>query len=469
MSSTFGGLSTAMNALMAQRQALDVTGQNIANVNTPGYTRQRADLSEIASAGRSGLYAVAQAPGWGATVTDVARLADALVDARQRTAHSDQANLNDVATTMSAIEQVMNEPSTNGLSTQLTAYWSAWHDVANAPGDTSTRAALLAKAQTVAGTLNTASQQLTTYWSGQHDQAQALVNDVNTTAESVADLNQRIVTAKLSGGQVNELTDQRDQLVLHLSELTGASVRPHDDGSVDVMVGGSPLVHGPHAEQLVLSGATSVTQAGTTPVSFTWASGGVATIGSGRLGASLQALNTTIPGTLASYDTVAATLASSVNAVHATGMDLDGNATGAFFGTSDASATVTASNITVAITDPRKVASATLAGSANLDGSLADRLAQLATSTTGADSAWKTAVANVGVQAARATTQASTASTVAQNADADRSSASGVSLDEELTNMLTYQRAYEGASRLLTTLDQNLDTLINRTGVAGRG
>src|SRR5580765_4647131 len=265
MSSTFGGLSTAINALMAQRQALDVAGQNIANVNTPGYTRQRADLQEITSAGRGGLYAVAQEPGWGVNVTDVARLADALVDARQRTAHSDQANLGDISTTYTAIEQVMNEPSTSGLSSQLTAFWSAWHDVANNPGDPSTRSALLAKAQTVASTLNSSAQQLTSYWSNQRDQAAALVTDVNTTAKSVADLNQRITTAKLSGGQVNELTDQRDQLVLHLSELTGATVRQAADGSVDVMVGGSPLVHGPHAEQLALSGATAAAQATTTP------------------------------------------------------------------------------------------------------------------------------------------------------------------------------------------------------------
>jgi flagellar hook-associated protein 1 FlgK len=115
------------------------------------------------------------------------------------------------------------------------------------------------------------------------------------------------------------------------------------------------------------------------------------------------------------------------------------------------------------------VASAVPAGTANLDGSLADQIAQLATSTTGADTAWKTAVAQVGVDSNRAATQATTAATVVQNADADRDSASGVSLDEELTGMLTYQRAYEGAARLLTALDQNLDTLINRTGVAGRG
>jgi flagellar hook-associated protein 1 FlgK len=466
MTSTFGGLSTALNALMAQRQALDVTGQNIANVNTPGYTRQRAELTSITSAGRGGLYAVAQEPGWGVMVSDVSRLADALVDARQRTAHGDSANLADVATTMSAIEQVMNEPSTSGLSSQLTAFWSAWHDVANNPGDVSTRAALLAKAQTVVGTLNTSAQQLTSYWSTQRDQAQALVNDVNTTAESVAQLNQRIATAKLSGGQVNELSDQRDQLVLHLTELTGASARPNADGSVDLMVGGSPLVHGPHAEKLQLAGATAVGQTSSTPVSFTWASGGAASVSGGRLGASLQALNTTIPGVLASYDNVAASLASSVNAVHATGQDLDGNAAGNFF---TSTGTVTAATISVAITNPRGIASAPLTGTANLDGTLADQLAQLATSTSGADVAWKTAVASVGVDSARASTQAATAATVVKNADADRDSASGVSLDEELTGMLTYQRAYEGASRLLTALDQNLDTLINRTGVAGRG
>jgi flagellar hook-associated protein 1 FlgK len=474
MTSTFSGLSTAVNALMAQQQALDVTGQNIANVNTPGYTRQRADLQSVTAAGRGGLYAVADEPGWGVMVTDVARLADALVDSRQRTAHANQANLNDVSTTMTGIEQVVNEPSDTGLSSQLTAYWSAWHDVANNPGDTSTRTALLAKAQTVTGTLNDAASQLTSMWTSQRGQAASLVNDVNTTAQSVATLNQQIVTATASGGQVNELTDQRDQLVLHLSELTGATARSNQDGSVDVMVGGSPLVHGPHAEKLVVSGATSIGQAAATPVTLSWAAGGTASVSGGRLAASLQALNTTIPQTLASYDSVAASLASTVNAVHSTGMDLDGNAAGNFFGTADSSTTVTASNINVAITDPRAVASATIpsgstvpASRKNLDGTLADTLAQLGSSTTGPDSTWSTVVAGIGVDANRATTQATTAATVVTNADADRDSASGVSIDEEMTSMLTFQRAYEGAARVLTALDQNLDTLINHTGVAG--
>lgn len=466
MSSTFGGLSTALNAIMAQRQALDVAGQNIANVNTPGYTRQRAELGAVTSAGRGGLYAIAQEPGWGVMVTDVTRLADMLIDARQRTAHADQANRSDVSATYTAIEQVVNEPSTTGLSSQLTAFWSAWHDVANNPGDVSTRSALLAKAQTVAGTLNSSAQQLTSYWSDQRSQAAALANDVNTTAASVAELNQRITTAKLSGGQVNELSDQRDQLVLHLSELTGATSRANADGSVDVMVGGSPLVHGPHAESLVLTGATAIGQVSATPVAFAWSGGGAAPISGGRLAASLQALNTTIPGVLASYDSVAASLASSVNALHTTGQDLDGNAGGDFF---TSTGTVTAASISVAISNPRAVAAGLPAAAANLDGTLADQLAQLATSTTGADSLWKTAVAGIGVDANRAATQATTAATVLTHADADRASASGVSLDEELAGMLTYQRAYEGASRLLTALDQNLDTLINRTGVAGRG
>jgi flagellar hook-associated protein 1 FlgK len=192
-------------------------------------------------------------------------------------------------------------------------------------------------------------------------------------------------------------------------------------------------------------------------------------VSGGRLAASLQALNTTIPQTLTAYDQVASTLASSVNAIHDSGQDLDGNAGTDFFTPADGSATVTASNISVAITDPRKVATAALTGTANLDGSLADQIAQLATSTTGADSAWKTAVAGIGVASARATTQATTAATVATNSDTDRDSASGVSLDEELTNMLTFQRAYQGASRILTTMDEDLDTLINHTGLAGRG
>ena len=371
MSSTFGGLSTAINALMAQRQALDVAGQNIANVNTPGYTRQRADLQEITSAGRGGLYAIAQEPGWGVNVADVARLADALVDARQRTAHSDQANLGDISTTYTAIEQVMNEPSTSGLSSQLTAFWSAWHDVANNPGDPSTRSALLAKAQTVTSTLNSSAQQLTSYWSNQRDQAAALVTDVNTTGkvgrrpqpadhdgQAVRRPGQRALRPARPARAAPVRADRRERPAERRRQRRRHGRRQPARARPARRAAGPGRRHGGRARpRRPRCRSPGSAEARRPSPAAAWPP---------RCRRSTRRSRASSRSTTRSRQT----LAGSVNAIHSTGQDLNGNPAGAFF---TSTGTVTAATISVAITDPRKVASAVVTGSANLDGSLADQ------------------------------------------------------------------------------------------------
>jgi flagellar hook-associated protein 1 FlgK len=176
----------------------------------------------------------------------------------------------------------------------------------------------------------------------------------------------------------------------------------------------------------------------------------------------VEAINTTIPNYLSQLNGVASALASSVNTIHETGYDLAGNAGGAFFTGS------TAATIAVAITDPSKVAaSATGAGTGNLGAGVAQQLAALGTSKTGANASYTTLVANVGSASAQATLQSSIQASVTTSVDTQQSQASGVSYDDEVTNLLTFQRAYQASSRVLTTIDDCLNTLINSTGRVG--
>jgi flagellar hook-associated protein 1 FlgK len=146
-----------------------------------------------------------------------------------------------------------------------------------------------------------------------------------------------------------------------------------------------------------------------------------------------------------------------VNAGHANGVDLAGNPGAAFYtGT-------TASTIKIAITDGRQVAAAS-AGVGGFDGSNADAMAHLTT----ADDAYRAFVAGLGVEAQSANRRADIQNRISSDLDGQRDSVAGVNLDEEMTNMLSYQRAYEAASRMLNAVDEALDTLINRTGLVGR-
>ena len=479
MTSTFSGISTALNALMAQRTAVNVTGQNIANANTAGYTRQRAELTAIERVGLPGQYGSRDQVGWGVNVTSVQRLNDAFVDARQRDARASAAYADSQAGALGQVESILGEPSDTGLASQLDAFWSSWQAVATAPDNIAARQGVLSKATTLAGSLQQGRGAVERAFTDERTRLGTLVDQINTAADGVAALNDRIRISTVNGNPANELADQRDQLVLQLSELTGARVFANDDGTVNVTVGGSAIVNGISASHLSVQGGTTVDTLDTQPVRLTWPSGSLATIPSGAVAGSIDALTNVYAHAAEQYDAVAYAVASTVNGLHQLGQDLDG-AQGEPFFRPLADATAAAKTIAVAISDPRKVVAAARAAAPaptpdnpnpvpprTFDGSIADEIAQLRTTGT-ADAAWGSMVADTGVRSRQAQDRSTVQTTIATQADGARDSASGVSIDEEMTNMLMYQRAYEGAARVMNAVDEMLDTLVNRLGTVGR-
>jgi flagellar hook-associated protein 1 FlgK len=263
------------------------------------------------------------------------------------------------------------------------------------------------------------------------------------------------------------MADQRDQLVLQLSQLTGATARSNDDGTVDVLLGGSMLVSGTRSTVVQVAGADDVDAVAAPPpagpVHLEFTDGRNANVTSGQAGGLMNAVNSVYPSAAAGLDGVASTLATSVNGFHVTGQGLDGGTGRPFFrGTN-------ARDLAVDIpTDKPGWIAAAAAGKGSYDASMADQIAQLGGKPGGADVTWRSYVAQVGVDAQAATRRVALQDNVAKQADAARDSVSGVSVDEEMTNLLMFQRAYEGAARVMTTVDQTLDTLINRTGLVGR-
>jgi flagellar hook-associated protein 1 FlgK len=299
------------------------------------------------------------------------------------------------------------------------------------------------------------------------EQLNAYATDVNTTATQVAQLNQAITVANQSGQPSNELADQRDLMVMHLSVLTGATATTRDNGSVDVSLGGSGLVNGASARQVTVIGASRLDQVATDPVALQWTdSGAMVGTDSGQVASMLKTLNTTLPSYTSGVDTVAAALADTINAQHAAGYDLTGAPGGALFVSSDGQP-LTAANITVGITDPILVAAASTSngsGGGTLDGGNADTLANLATTTGSADKVYRQLVVSLGVDAQAADRRAGIQNSLTDDVDSARQGQSGVNLDEEMTNLMAFQRAYQAASKVINTIDSCLDTLINHTG-----
>ncbi|MET7420629.1 flagellar hook-associated protein FlgK [Dactylosporangium sp. NPDC005555] len=462
--STFSGLNTALSALYAQRRALDVTGQNIANVNTEGYSRQRVELSPVENVTEPARYSLSAGVGDGVRITGVTRLHNEFMTNRTRSEHGLNEYLQAQKTVYANVEQALAEPSDNGLQAQFSDYWNAWSDVANRPGDASARTQLLSRANTVAGTMRTTRANLGELYTATREQLTADVDVVNQTTAGIADLNTRIALAKVADMPTNELSDKRDTLILRLSELTGATARPKKDGSTDVLLAGAVLVQGDTVRALQAVGSTTVDGRTIAPPQVQFAdSGGVAAIASGRIASRLEALNTTVPDAVQGLDDVAGQLITSVNAQHAQGWDITvvPPATtptpvqgGDFFSGTDAA------DIGVAIADPTKVAASSTATNP-FQGDNATLLANLAKDPAGADVQYRNFVVDIGISAQTVNRRADAQQVIADDVTAAEQAESGVSLDEEMTNMLQFQRAYEAAAKVISVVDSTLDSLIN--------
>jgi flagellar hook-associated protein 1 FlgK len=460
MGSSFGSINTALTSLYAQRRGLDVTGQNIANANTEGYTRQRVEMQSQVGALKPAMYAKTDGLGTGVAVSDVQRLRDEYLEGRGRTEHGKSAYLTAQSAAYSSIEDVFAEPGDTALAAQMRDMWGGWNDVANNPQLAATRSTLIQQSATVADGLNSAHAALGDQWGQNRTQLSAYADEVNVTAESIAQLNDSIVKAKASGLTVNELEDRRDLQVMRLAELAGASASKRENGAMDVFVGNSTLVSEFTTRKLEVSGAARLADQGVDPMTLRWADTKTAVQAGGTMGAMADTMTTIIPAITEALDEVARNLADTVNTLHRNGHSADGS-TGLDFFTG-----TTAGTIKVAITDPNQVAVSSAAGT--LDNSVADALADVGDSLSGPDRQYQGMIGQLGVAAQASTRRADIQANVTEQVDLSREAESGVNLDEEMTNLLTYQRGYEAASRVLTTIDSMLDQLINRTGLVGR-
>jgi flagellar hook-associated protein 1 len=311
----------SVSALQAFQNAINVTSNNVANANTPGYDRETVNLAE-AIPQSNGTATV----GAGVTVTGISR---AYSQAAANQLNTSQSNLGQLNALQSYSTQIDNLFGTTigGLSTSLQSFYSAFSNVANAPTSTASRQALLGQAQSVASSFQNASGELNALNTDVNTRITADVQQINSTATAIATLNKQIVvsTAQNSGQPPNELLDQRDQLVSNLSQLVGVTTSTNSDGSLNVYVGnGQPLVleglttalttvpNQFNASQLEIGSAAS-----SAPIS--------ASITSGDLGGLLAARTQVINPALNQLGQIATALSQTVNAQQAQGLDLSGN------------------------------------------------------------------------------------------------------------------------------------------------
>jgi flagellar hook-associated protein 1 FlgK len=446
--------------------AQEVTGENIANVNTPGYSRQRVLLESAPPVQANGFPL-----GTGVKISTVERYYDGLLQNQLINAQTTQGFDTTKSTVLQQIEPSFNEVSNDGLGAAITKFFSSWQDLTLNPAGTAERQAVLSSTQVLTDNFKAVSTTLTNAISGQNDALPPLTDGINATLKNIAALNGQIKTTELVSGNANEIRDQRDQLIRDLSQQIGITTKENSDGSTDVNFAdtGAALVTGATAGAFSLDKTTNPASyavmltpagaAGTPPVAVTPVTG--------QLGATLYLRDNTtggIPSYLNKLNSLASTIVSEVNTQHKLGYDLSGTTTGANF-FSSAGTTAATISLDAGITGTDKIAASGVINTLG-DNSNALALAQLqgkktmslGTATFG--SYYNALVSSVGqdVQSAKNSEAQDVAFT--KQLTTLRESNSGVSLDEELTNLVKYQRSYQASAKLITTATEMMDVVM---------
>lgn len=453
MSGLFESLTSAANAMDAQRMGLDVVGQNLANVNTPGYSRRTLILGELPptdprNAGR------------GVEVLQVQAQRDRFVEDRLRREQSGAAFTDAQIQSLSALQAGIGLPGA-GLDAKLGAFFDAFNTLANDVTSPTARDGVVAQGKSLAQTFDDLTNRIVAGRTDADNTIRGAVDQINTLASQVAALNNRITGA--NGFDVEALRDQRSVLLTKLSQIAGVTITERADGPVDVAIGqGLALVVGKDSFHLDVS---SSLPSGLATISI----GGsdiTSELNQGQIGGLLEVRDTILPSYTNRLDQLAYDIATQVNALHAGGVDANGNPGGNFFvppgGVAGAAA---AFGVDPALSADSRLVAGSSTGSAG-DNQTARAIAGLRDArvmsggTVTASEAWAQFVYHVGADFSSAQSVGDTHSHVVQQLQTLRDSASAVSMDEEAAWLMKYQRAYEASARYFTTVNTAIDTLM---------
>jgi flagellar hook-associated protein 1 FlgK len=457
MSSSGRVLDIARKALAAQQIGLSVAGQNIANVNTPGYSRQRVELQASVPAMENFGFV-----GQGVDVQSIQRERDTFIDSELRGENQSLNRWDNQEQSLSEIEGIFNEPSDSGLSSAMTNFWNSWGDLSNNPQNGAARESVRETGNSLASTFNQLHTRLTDLQSNLSEDLQNNINDINSKLVQVATLNEGIASTENRGISANDLRDKRDLLLQDLSGYADIQVVERKDGAVTLSLSGRILVEQTNVHKL---GTKTVTNNQGTVEMPTWAEdGSIITPSNGTLKGIMETRDTIIPEQLKNLDDMAKGIVNKVNALQMAGTGLNGSTGIPFFdaATTGAANMALDSRITA---DVSKIA-ASADGNSN-DGNNADAISNLqkdkfmSGDTLSVGDFFAAAMGKLGVQSKEATFMHENQQLMVDQLTQQQESVSGVSLDEEMTQLMKYQRAYEAAAKLVTSVDEMMQTVIN--------
>jgi flagellar hook-associated protein 1 FlgK len=477
-----GALYMGAQALSANQIAIQTTGNNISNINTAGYVRQRANFATDVQSGNYGEIDD------GTQVSDIENLSSSLLNSLVQQSLGSQGYANNQASMTSSVQDALGEQFTansssstssttqageGAIQSALTTFFSDFQNLANNPTSTSARQVLVQDAQTLASSLNSAYQRVQTAQTQVAQDASGVTTQINQLSTSIAGLNEQILQLQSAGTNANELEDARENDIESLSGLVNVTATTQSNGTVNVALADNSsvvLVDGSDSNGTggTQSLSTTYSATGNPPLTVSGSTSGSLGAGvpsSGSLGSDLDVANNVIgspaangnTGLLGQLDTISAALISAVNTQNGAGYDLNGNKGGTFFsGTGAATIAVSAG----VVSNPSTIAASSTAGS-TLDGSNALAISNIETSNSGILPALQTMVSNLGTTVSTAASNSTTQDQITQQVTDQRNAVSGVSIDEEMTNLINFQQSYAASARFLNTIDQLYQTLLS--------
>ena len=439
--------------------AIDITGSNIANVNTPGYSRQQVDLKSLGSVTVGG--AGTQI---GVTVSQIERIYDRFIESQiiaqqQNTGYSDT-----LLRGLQNIEVMIDDTQGVGISDQLSKFWSSWEDLSKNPGGIVERSALLSAAQNLTGSLTSCKRNLDTITTDLSRSIADTVTSINEKVHELKDLNKKIIEIMGDKGEKNDLLDKQTQALKELGALINITHVGNADGTANVYLSnGQPLLQG--IQEQTLSAKLNADGQSSDIYSSNLSGETVnSTLTSGKLGALIELQNKIVPEYINDIDAFSKSLADRVNELHRDGFDAYNNTGVNFFQILDEENSAGTIQVNSAISaDVNRIAVAT---SVNGNGDNASLIAAVQNEllmnnkTASLGSFLATMVGQIGQQVSMSKTNNDRQTVIANLLGNQRESVSGVSIDEEMIRLINYQMGYNAAGKLVSVVDEILDTLM---------
>jgi len=461
----FGTLNLGARSLSVEQQASEVTGNNLANVNNPNYSRQRLVIVNSAP-----LPVPQGQEGTGVDATGIEAIRDNYLNNQivsqssiTGSLSSQQSALQDAETYLN--EQIQNSSaantpagSQNGIAATLSSLFDAFQSLSLQPGDLSERQTVVATAQQLANQFNQVSTQLGTLRTNINQSIQSDVDASNQDLKDIAQLNLEIANATAAGGSANELVDQRQQKLEDLASKINFTSSTESNGAVDITIGGVRMVGGSTAGNFLQTYTVGqdVYVQSTTGVPMTGMTGG-------SINGSIAARDGGMQDLQNGLDSLASNLIDQVNSTYSAGYDLNGNTGQNFFTGTDAASIGVNAALAASPSTFQASGSATAPG----DNTVALEMAQLGNKNVGGlnnqtfSQNYATTVSTLGNAIASVTDQLNNSQAVGQMLGNQRLSVSGVNTDEEMTNLLQFQKAYQASAELISTINSMLETVIN--------